>query len=214
MIYPIPFYMIRHGQTEANAARIMAGSLDSPLTDLGRQQARAAIHALEHLPVKPRTIVHSPLGRARETAMILNEALKLPMHEDADIAELHAGDWEGASYDVCPGLMEDWIDPPNGEMFASFFARITRAKNRILKGFPGPALLVTHGGVFRAFGKIYGLNSTGVENCHLHEFEPNAARPHFPWTIWQYDLLPAPVRTPAQVYARALSETSLQMRSA
>jgi len=86
------FYMIRHGETEANAARLMAGSLDSPLTPKGRQQAKDTQIIIENLEIKPRAIVHSQLSRARNTAKILNTNLNLPMHEDADLAEWHAGD--------------------------------------------------------------------------------------------------------------------------
>ena len=67
------FYMIRHGETEANAARIMAGSLDSPLTENGRRQAKTAQVIVNSLAVKPSVIIHSNLSRARETAQIINE---------------------------------------------------------------------------------------------------------------------------------------------
>ncbi|MGU4174521.1 phosphoglycerate mutase family protein, partial [Pseudomonas aeruginosa] len=32
-------YLVRHGQTEFNAVRRWQGQVDSPLTELGRQQA-------------------------------------------------------------------------------------------------------------------------------------------------------------------------------
>ena len=190
MIPATPFYMIRHGESEANAARIMAGSLDSPLTDKGRAQAKTIHDILEHLEIKPRTIAHSALSRARETAQIINEILDVPMIEDTDLAELHAGDWEGVHYDECPDFLTGWADPPNGETFEEFYQRIKGAKNRILSKQESPTLLVCHGGVFRAFGKIYDLDSIGTKNCHLHRFEPRVDRPEFPWTVWQYDLAP------------------------
>ena len=34
-------YLLRHGQTEYNLERRIQGSIDSPLTSLGRQQATA-----------------------------------------------------------------------------------------------------------------------------------------------------------------------------
>lgn len=43
-------------------------------------------------------------------------------------------------------------------------------------------------GFFRAFGKIYGINTLGVKNCHLYEFEPAPESKIFPWRVWQYDL--------------------------
>ena len=186
------FYMIRHGETEANAAQIMAGSLDSPLTQTGRRQAKAVHRVIQNLRDKPTLIVHSHLSRARDTATIINEVLKVPMIEDADFAEIHAGDLEGAPWEHCQAF-DDWTDMPNGERFEDFFARVRRAKNRILGSErPGPVLIVSHGGVFRAFTKLYGINIPGVRNCHLHEFIPAAdatpaPSPAFPWDVWHYD---------------------------
>jgi len=190
MIPATPFYMIRHGETEANRARIMAGSLDSPLTDKGRAQAKTIHDILQHLEIKPRTVAHSALSRARETASIINEYLGVPLVEDAGLAEMHSGDWEGVPYDDCPDFLDGWANPPNGETFPEFFQRIKGAKNRVLSAQDAPVLIVSHGGVFRAFGKLYDLDSLGVENCHLHRFEPRVDRPEFPWTVWQYDLKP------------------------
>lgn len=196
------FYMIRHGETEANAARIMAGSLDSPLTETGRMQARAAAAIVGSLETKPEIVVHSHLSRARETARIINEALNVPMIEDDGIAELHAGDWEGVSYDACADLFADWIDPPNGETFNDFSARVRSAKSRILSRPERAPLIVSHGGVFRAFGHIYGIASPGVPNCRLFEFEPRE-HDRFPWRVWTYEpaLMPPPegfVSTPVR----------------
>ncbi len=188
---PLPlkhFYMIRHGETEANEARIMAGSLDSPLNDTGKAQARTVQNIVKKLEVKPTVIVHSNLSRARNTAAIINEALDVPMYEEPDIAELHAGDWEGVPYDECHDLLTGWPDPPNGETFADFTKRIQRGKTKILTEHDGPVLMVSHGGVFRAFGGLYGLSTPGVfRNCHLHELAPaEKAHDYFPWDVWSY----------------------------
>ena len=56
--------LARHGETPANARRLMVGSIDPPLTDRGRRQA-SAIGA--SLPAGA-AVVSSPRGRARETA--------------------------------------------------------------------------------------------------------------------------------------------------
>jgi len=208
MIPAKPFYMIRHGETQANKDRVMAGSIDSPLTQRGRDQAYAIHDILAHLPVPPVAIAHSHLSRARDTAEIINQQLDLPMIEDADLAELHTGDWEGASYDECRSILHSWDTPPNGESFEEFITRLSRAKNKLLDAHDGPVLIVCHGGVFRAFGKMYGLNSRGVENCHMHEFEPHQDRPWFPWKVWQYDLSQCrakAAREKAETYESALA---------
>ncbi len=186
MIDPKFFYMIRHGETEANAAKIMAGSLDSPLNATGRAQAEATGLIVSQLPVKPKVIIHSQLSRARETAEIINGSLNVPLEQDADLAELHAGDWEGVPYDQCRSLMDGWDDPPGGETFQDFFKRIKNAKNRALKKHGPGVLIVSHGGVFRAFAKLYDLDIWGVRNCELHEFTPDPESSPFPWRVHRY----------------------------
>ncbi len=181
------FYMIRHGQTEANAAKIMAGSLDSPLTTGGIEEAKRAAKILPHLEIKPKAVFHSNLSRARDTAHILNEKLNVPMFENADLAEMHAGDWEGVPYSNCQDMLHGWTNPPNGETYDEFFVRIKRAKIKALSHANGPVLIVCHGGVFRAFSKLFEISTFGVRNCHLYEFESSPETPDFPWKSWHYE---------------------------
>jgi len=181
--------MIRHGETEANAARIMAGHTDSPLTERGKAQARGTLPIIRSLEIPLQSIVHSHLSRARDTAVILNDELNLPLHEDPDLAENYAGDWEGKGYDEVKEVLVGWTNPPGGEAFEDFFERVRRGKNNALKRHPGPVLIVCHGGLFRAFGKNYGIDTHGVKNCHLYEFEPAPHNENFPWIVWQYDLI-------------------------
>ncbi len=205
---PLPlkhFYMIRHGQTEANARQVMAGSTDSPLTDTGRAQAKAVQSVVQALEIKPKAIIHSDLSRARDTAHIINEVLEVPMHEEADIAEIHSGDWEGKPWAECEDLLDGWPTPPNGEAFSEFCARLRKGKKLHLEQHDGPILMVCHGGVFRGMGGIYGLNTPGVfENCHLHEFQPDAKNAHFPWKVWNYRFEDRLMRMESSVYHDSL----------
>lgn len=201
---PLPpkhFYMIRHGQTEANQREVMAGSTDSPLTSLGREQAKSVQKIVSELEIKPKVIVHSDLSRARDTASIINEVLGVPMHEEPDIAEIHSGDWEGKPWAECESLLDGWPTPPNGETFDEFCARLRKSKKLHLEQHDGPVLLVCHGGVFRGLGGIYGLNTPGVfKNCHLHEFQPDPSNTHFPWKVWNYDYEDKLLREESSVY--------------
>lgn len=189
MVLPLKsFYMIRHGETEHNAARLLAGHTDSQLTVNGRTQAKAVQNVMSGLINKPKVIVHSHLSRARDTATIINEVLNVPMIEDEDIAEHFCGDWEGRPYDECMSMLTGWDTPPNGECFDAFCERIIRCKAKTLGEDLGhPPLIVCHGGVFRAFGRVYGLNTPGVfKNCHLYEFLPNEGAGIFPWDVFSY----------------------------
>ncbi len=201
---PLPlkhFYMIRHGQTEANKREVMAGSTDSPLTELGREQAKSVQKVVSELKVKPKTIVHSDLSRARDTAHIINEVLNVPMHEEPDIAEIHSGDWEGRPWAECEDLLDGWPTPPNGETFDEFAERLRKGKKLHIEQHDGPVLLVCHGGVMRGFGAIYGLNTPGIfENCHLHEFHPDPENTHFPWQVWNYRYTDQLMREESTVY--------------
>lgn len=182
------FYMIRHGQTEANAAQIMAGFTDSPLTELGRNQARAAQQVFMNLEIKPAAIIHSNLSRARETAEIINEVLNVDLHEDSDLAEMNAGDMEGQPYDKVRSLFEGWPIIPNAEHPQDFFERVRRGKEKALL-MDGPVLVVCHGGVMRAFGEIYGKSAPSTfQNAHLHDFRPNIENTSFPWDVYHYDI--------------------------
>lgn len=91
-ITPKAFYMIRHGETVANQEDWFSGSIDTPLTGLGRQQADIARQIVEQLDDQPNMIIHSHLSRARDTAAIINQNLGLPLQEDPDYAEMFVGD--------------------------------------------------------------------------------------------------------------------------
>ncbi len=185
MIPAIPFYMIRHGESEANLGQYASGHVDVALTPKGLEQARAAAKIVAALEVKPSVIVHSHLQRARITAQIINEGLGLPMFEHPEIAEQMYGDWEGVTWETTRQPIRDGIDPPNGETHADFYQRVKGAITSFVNGHEGPILIVCHGGVFRAFGGLYKSPMTGIENCSLHHFVPDAANEAFPWNIRQ-----------------------------
>ncbi|MGH1398201.1 MAG: histidine phosphatase family protein [Alphaproteobacteria bacterium] len=189
MILPKPFYMMRHGQTVHNAAECMAGSTDSPLTDLGIEQAYAAQKVVAKLSQAPVKIYHSHLSRARDTAAIVNEFLKVEMHQDPDLAEICAGDMEGKPWSDCIDIFDGWVQTPGGEAPEDFFTRIKRAKNKALEETKdGSPLIVCHGGVMRAFGALYGADAPAIfRNAHLYEFTPTEHET-FPWQVVDYEI--------------------------
>ncbi|WP_150461691.1 histidine phosphatase family protein [Nesterenkonia ebinurensis] len=81
--------LARDGQTEWNREGRQQGRLDSPLTELGRSQARAVAELLRDFSVDG--ILVSPMGRARATAAIISEALGVPVAVCEDLAELYLG---------------------------------------------------------------------------------------------------------------------------
>ena len=85
--------LIRHGQTTYNATGRMQGHLDTELSELGYEQARAAARLLQDQGVSK--IVASDLIRAKETARVVAEALGVDFSTDARLRETHLGQWQG-----------------------------------------------------------------------------------------------------------------------
>lgn len=174
MITRLPFYIIRHGETEANAAQVASGAIDTPLTALGRQQAELAAKVVAALPQRPHFVVHSHLSRARDTANIINAGLGLPTFEDNDIAEQDFGDLQGRPWAEMRAHRADQIDPPNGEPFPVFYTRIARGVNNAFTRHAGLPVLVSHGGVFSALYRILKLPHAVTHNCEVYHFTPTA----------------------------------------
>jgi len=145
--------LLRHGETEQGGLR---GSLDDALTDKGWAQMRGAVAEAGPWQV----LVSSPLQRCARFADELGARLNLPVQREADLQELHFGDWEGRSAaqimeEQADALGRFWADPyaftpPNGEPVQAFAERVSAAVERLSLQHAGKrVLLVTHGGVMR-----------------------------------------------------------------
>jgi len=77
--------LVRHGETDWNAAGRLQGHTDRPLSDHGREQARRLADELAGEDLE--AIYASDLARARETAEIVGERLQLPVVLDPDLRE-------------------------------------------------------------------------------------------------------------------------------
>lgn len=73
---PRRYYIIRHGETLLNAEHIRQGE-DGSLSEKGKQQAKKAAEYLTQFSIEK--IVSSTYPRARETAAILKERLRVPV---------------------------------------------------------------------------------------------------------------------------------------
>jgi broad specificity phosphatase PhoE len=164
--------LARHGETAANVppVRVM-GRLDVPLTERGREQARAlaAVVAVEGV----RALFTSQLRRARETAEIVGAALALEPRVDPRLAESNRGRWEGRLMrDIEreePEAWQAWLRAgddfrfPDGESLREHLHRVVEALDDVAAG-PLPALVVCHGGTIRC--AFASLDQRGLDAFH------------------------------------------------
>jgi probable phosphoglycerate mutase len=96
-------YFLRHGQTDYNASKRIQGTLEIPINEKGRGQARRNGSLLSELiESKDRfDFVASPLLRARQTMEIVRDTMGLPAQgyrTDDRLKEISFGVWAGLTW--------------------------------------------------------------------------------------------------------------------
>ncbi len=149
--------MMRHGETEANVQRILAGREDSPFTVAGRAHPIQVAHHLKEIHLA--CVYASPMERTRRTADLVLEALgrQVPLRLETALAEIDAGDYTGLAFEeVWARLREQLSDLdlfggfpyPGGESWQEVQSRAVRFVSRLESGHDsGAVLIVTHAGV-------------------------------------------------------------------
>jgi probable phosphoglycerate mutase len=152
----LTLYVARHGQTEMNVAGRYPGHGTTPLTDLGRQQARdiGRILLRELGPRPALAFIASPLLRAQVTMQLIRAELDLPpdgFTADDRLLDIDHGSWTGFT----PGEMAQ-RDPDNyrahmtdkwnvpmrgGESYGHLAARV----RSFLDALTGDTITVSHG---------------------------------------------------------------------
>ena len=144
-------FLIRHGETEGNALRIVQRP-DIPLSPRGVQQAERLAQRLAAAGIA--RIVASDYARAAATAEHLRRATGAPLAFEPLLQERNFGDLRGRPYsELGFDMFEQDYAPPNGETWPVFHARVDRAWVRVqaLAAESGGNLaVVTHGLVCRS----------------------------------------------------------------
>jgi probable phosphoglycerate mutase len=144
--------LVRHGQTEWTAQRRYSGRGDVPLSERGREQARAAAARVAALAPTVAAVVSSPLSRCTATARPIASALGgVPLRTEDDLVECDFGAWEGRTFAEVrqdwPGELDAWlastaVAPPDGESFTDVTVRVRRALRGLLDAYPGETVVV------------------------------------------------------------------------
>ena len=188
-------FIIRHGETEWNRLGKYQGHADSPLTDRGRAQARAAAKAIAGEAFD--AFYASDLGRAAKTAEILAEALGRRFIADKRLREQHYGLMQGhgraRAEELDPGFFESLAEgnpdyaPRGGESRRQRHERAIGALSEIAARHAGQSVLVvTHGGVVDSlFRETLGIPLEIPRHYSLY----NAALNKFSWSGGTWSLL-------------------------
>lgn len=154
-------YFVRHGQSEGNAADKVAGAeTDSPLTDLGRQQAVEAAGALLDKSID--LIVCSPLSRAKESAQIIAKEIgyKGQILEKSNFSERYVGSLVGKTFEEYKEAVRSDNLPEGVESISQMVSRVQDGLAWLKDQKANNILLVSHGGI----GKIVRAVSQGIGN--------------------------------------------------
>ena len=165
------FGLIRHAETLWNQESRIQGHQDSPLTDRGKKDADGWGRRLSRIPWD--RIIGSDLGRAVETAEIINHHLKVPFETDHRLREQNWGEWTAESVakittEELPKLAEakrsGWqFCPPAGEDRLCVWKRSHSAlMDSAMRRSGETILIVTHEGVIKSL--VYRLSN--------HTFSP------------------------------------------
>jgi len=177
--------MVRHGETKWNTENRIQGQANTPLTELGIKQAQQTGKALHKENISE--IYSSDLGRAMQTAKVINKYLNLSIIKQEGLRERNYGVLQGISFDELDDkfpvirLNMNSRDPnyviPGGESIFQFSQRVSTCINSIIANSNASnLLLVVHGGVLeRFFHTVVGLpldfkRSFSLSNSSINKF--------------------------------------------
>lgn len=146
-------YFVRHGQTNHNVNKLLAGRCDIPLNDEGVMQARDS--ALNFKDIKIDLIFCSPLIRAKQTCKEINKYHEVEVIIDDRLMERDFGVYESKPYECVDGkkcwnyycdMYDKEIEP-----LKDVFTRVDSLVNDIKKEYFGKnILIVAHNDIGRA----------------------------------------------------------------
>lgn len=182
------FYFVRHGETEANRQKFLAGSgIDHPLNEVGHRQAlELALRLRRAVGPDVSRIVASNLTRARQTGEYLAKELGLSLEIQSGWQEWNLGEWEGKSFAEFEHLLLHG-EPSQGESRQDFYRRVEMSWKQTHRD-DRPYIVVSHGGVWLALQDLLGIERFRIRNCDLIKIMSTGNR--FAWTAERVDLTP------------------------
>ena len=193
--------LLRHGQSEANKEHIIQGHMESPLSDLGRDQAKTVGKKLLDSKITFDAVYSSDLIRATETAKIITKILGIKkIAFDNRLREFSLGDYEGKNSQKLTENERAFLDScwkdysirvPNGETVNEFVSRIKAIFDEIVTSAEEDStiLIVGHGGtlfhILSTILNIYPQDEEWFENCSISEIVQSQKDKK--WTLVKYN---------------------------
>ncbi len=137
----IELYLVRHGETEENAANILQGNLPGHLNEKGREQARQTAEELQDISFD--IMYCSDLKRCVDTADIINQRLGVPIKYTPLLRERDWGPLTGQKIKCAIAMIDE-----HAESVESMFARAKSFLNQITESEEERTVLVVSHGLF------------------------------------------------------------------
>jgi probable phosphoglycerate mutase len=158
--------LVRHGATEWSESGQHTSTTDVPLTEAGREAARALGERLKGREFA--LVLTSPRARARDTAAIAGIEAEL----EPDLVEVDYGEYEGRTTPEIRVERPGWTlwrdGSPGGETLAQAGARVDRVITRALAA-EGDVALFAHGHILRVLAARWlGLPPERGASLALH----------------------------------------------
>jgi broad specificity phosphatase PhoE len=164
--------LVRHGQTPWNKDKIFRGTVDIPLNDTGREEARLAGEWLKGETLH--AAYTSPLSRSRDTAEAIARHHGLAVADLPGLGDLNYGDWQGLPLSEVKvkyaDLYRQWetaphtVRFPKGETLDEVRARALAGVEEVVKRHPGQVVLLS---AHRAVNKVLIAAIIGLDNSHF-----------------------------------------------
>ncbi|UQZ92329.1 histidine phosphatase family protein [Bacillus safensis] len=168
--------LVRHGETDWNAAKRIQGRTDIPLNDTGKWQAEQT--GLYLKDVHWDVVISSPLIRAKETAHLILNHVHAPLVIMDDFIERDYGDAEGMSFEERQKLFPD-KQYPNMEPLETIQNRMLEGIEKVRAAYPDQhVLIVAHGAAIHALLTTLADEHMGLQNTRL----VNACLNYVEWT--------------------------------
>ena len=173
-------YFTRHGKTVWNVENKICGATDSPLTELGHNQATSLGEKILNENLKIDEILYSPLSRAKDTAKHISEITGIPCREEPRLMEQNFGKYESTPRNgkEFQKAKENFIDSyGSGETMLKVAARLYNLIDDIKKQPEKTYLLVAHNGISRMIQSyFYDMTNEefaafGIRNCEIKEYK-------------------------------------------